>query len=115
MAQTASLSAQANGVVALLRVLRLCGLPNEARQLSESKLNHYKNDLEFLKQYGAIQFEFGQFQESLAAYETVYAAMPDDLEISIAYASALGKAAQVEKALKIMLEASQALGNVRDS
>ena len=115
LTQTASFSAQANGVVALLRVLRLCGLPNEARHLSESKLDHFKNDLKFLKQYGAIQFEFGQFQESLAAYETVYAAIPDNLEISIAYASALGKAAQVEKALKIMLEASQALRNVVDS
>jgi len=107
LADNLGLCENAEATVALIRVLRLVGMRNQAQLVAEGTLDRHQHNLEFIKQYGALQIEFGRFAKSLAAYEKAYRADPRNLEVAVAYASVLGKADKVEEALSIMLDALQ--------
>ena len=97
----------AEGTVTLIRVLRLVDLRNEAQIIAEGTFKRHQHNLEFIKQYGALQSEFGRFEKSIAAYKEAYRADPENLEVAVAYASILGRAERVDEALCLMLEALQ--------
>ena len=97
---------RSDGAVAILRVLRILGMSREALQLALEITGQHADSLEFQRQLAALRFDAGQFEQALEIYARIYDESSEDLEVAVAYASALGKADHLEEALAVTLRAA---------